>query len=261
MSSVFKEFARRLAARGYAFLLARNSTVLPAPTGAILVVAPHPDDETLGCGGLIAQQAAAGRQVRVVFVTDGEASHRGHPILADHHIGRIRRGEALAALTSLGVADAAKCVVFLEAPDGELDRLSSERRRMVSEALIDEIRATKPAVVCVPYRAGGSSEHTAVFDLTVAACATAGGGMVLEYPVWAWWNALRLRPRLAADAENFRLPLGRLRATKRRALACHRSQVEPTPPWTAPQLPPALTAACCGANEFYFARQVAAERR
>ena len=45
----------------------------------VLVLAAHPDDEVLGVGGTMAQLAAAGARLRLVSVTDGEASHPGHP--------------------------------------------------------------------------------------------------------------------------------------------------------------------------------------
>lgn len=253
MASPLKDLARRLAVRGYAYLLARNSDPLPPIDGPILVIAPHPDDETLGCGGLIARQAANRRAIRVLYLTDGEASHRGHPILADHHVGKMRRGEAINALTTLGVANASEVARFLAAPDGELDRLSVERRSALRTAIADELRAVRPVVVCVPYQADGSSEHVAAYAIAREALAEAGSGRMLEYVVWAWRNPLRLRPRLRDGAENFRLPLGGDRELKRRAMACYRSQVEPTPPWRERLLPRWLEAASCGRYEFYFA--------
>ncbi|RKJ98019.1 PIG-L family deacetylase, partial [Pseudoroseomonas wenyumeiae] len=71
--------------------------------GGLVVLAPHPDDESLGCGGLLAAAAQAGRAVAVVFVSDGGASHprsRRYPRLA---LRRLREAEALAALAALGL--------------------------------------------------------------------------------------------------------------------------------------------------------------
>lgn len=247
-----KEAIRRTVARSFATLLASRSRVLPVFSGPLLVVAPHPDDETLGCGGLIARQLQAGAPVHVVFVTDGEASHGNHPILTPAAVGERRRAEALAALGKLGAADPLAISTFLTAPDGALNRLSSAETRRVVEALQRTVAAIRPDYMCVPYRHGGSSEHSAVFALTETVYAESRDAVLLEYPVWAWWNAFRLRPQLARGAQNFRLPLGDLRAVKQAALACHRSQVEPTPPWREVLLPRSLAVACCGPNEFYF---------
>jgi N-acetylglucosamine malate deacetylase 1 len=248
----FKEAIRLMVARYFATKLARCSRALPAFSGSLLVIAPHPDDETLGCGGLIARQLRARAPVHVVFITNGEASHRGHPTMSADEIARSRRAEALAALEVLGATDAAAICTFLGAPDGKLDRLSAAENDAAQAALGEKITRLRPQFICVPYQHGGSSEHTAVFSLAESACRTATDTVLLEYPVWAWWNAFRLRPQLRPAATNFRLVLGELRTVKRAALACHRSQTEPTPPWADAGLPPSLAAACTGPNEFYF---------
>lgn len=80
----------------------------------ILILAPHPDDEVLAAGGLIAMSLAASRppQVQVVVVTDGDASYaaawlNGHNPASRrsfHRLGAERREESRAALTSLGLS-------------------------------------------------------------------------------------------------------------------------------------------------------------
>src|SRR5881275_2502629 len=72
----------------------------------LLVLAPHPDDEVIGCGGLVALHLREGRKVRVVVVTDG--GQAGDPA--------ARQGESRAALASLGDAE----VQFLNFPDRQL---------------------------------------------------------------------------------------------------------------------------------------------
>lgn len=251
-----KKVARLGVARAMALLLRHRSRPLAPLGGSVLVIAPHPDDETLGCGGLIARQVLAGEAVHVAFLTDGEVSHAGHPTVGAADLAGRRKAEAMAALAVLGVADPARAATFLAAPDGELDRLTAAEADRLRCAIIDLIRRGRPMAVCVPYERGGSSEHAAACELAATACAAAGVAMVMEYPVWGWWNAFRLRPRLAPDAVNFRLGLGPMREIKRRALACHESQVRATPPWTTARLDPSHAAACCGPDEFYFLRAV-----
>lgn len=250
-----KDAARRAVARGMAWALRARSELLPSIDGVTLIVAPHPDDETLGCGGLIARQAAMERRVHVVFLTDGEASHRSHPRQDAAALGAQRQAEALAALARLGVRNPRSAATFLGAPDGRLAHLDAEESGAVQRALTNWIRSVRPEATLTPFRGGGSSEHDAAQALTRAAHEAAGSpGFLLEYPVWAWWNGFRLRPRLRVSARNFRLPLtAEFRQAKIAALACHRSQTEPTPPWTEPTLPAALARAGCGAQEFYFA--------
>jgi len=250
-----KETVRRLTADGAAAALRRRSQPLPPLDGVLLVIAPHPDDETLGCGGFIARQARAGRRVHVLFVTDGEASHPEHPALTRPELADRRREEAIAALQALGVAQPRAAATFLGAPDGALDRLPAEDATAVVDVLKRWIRADRPEIVLAPFLGGGSSEHDAVATLVRRALAEQGGGRLLEYPVWAWC-ALRLRGQVGSAQHNFRLDLGDLRAVKRQAILCHRTQVEPVPPWTEPILPAAILGPCSGPTEFYFACEV-----
>ena len=64
-----------------------------AAASSCVVIAPHPDDETLGCGAIIARKRAAGTNVRVVIVTDGRRSHRSDKIPV-HRLIALRRKEA-----------------------------------------------------------------------------------------------------------------------------------------------------------------------
>ena len=81
-----------------------------------LVVAPHPDDEVLGCGGTIIRIRRLGVPVAIVFLTDGEASHAGR--VPPSELASIRRREATEAAEVLGVP--AEQLTFLGFPDGAL---------------------------------------------------------------------------------------------------------------------------------------------
>ncbi len=253
-----KEFIRRAAAGLFRAALRASSRPYRPAARSVLVVAPHPDDEVLGCGGLIASHARAGHRIRVVFLTDGTGSHPGHPSLPQDDLGRRRRAEALEALAVLG-ADPGRAD-FLDLPDGGLDRLSPEAREAAIGNLSGILAAERPEEVFAPYRGGGSSEHTAALDLVSEAMGRAGGGRLLEYPIWAWWNPFRLSPRVGRPGSNLRLRLDGLRPLKVRALACHRTQAEPVPPWTEPVLPRSIAYACTGPEEFFFASGVPARQ-
>lgn len=85
------------------------------PKGSVLVLAPHPDDESLGCGGALALHHRQGDPVKVVFVTDGAA---GDPqgYYKDGDYREVRRAEARRAASILGVDE----LVFWDYPDGKL---------------------------------------------------------------------------------------------------------------------------------------------
>lgn len=144
-----------------------------------LVVAPHYDDETLGCGGTIARKSRLGAVVRVVFLTDGAASH-GDQVGRDE-LARTRRLEAGAALRELGLdpADAE----FAELPDGDL---SSHHDRAV-EVVEAQLARWHPEQVFVPHLGDGHADHTATTVATFEAVAVAAPATdVYEYPVWHW---------------------------------------------------------------------------
>ena len=118
-SNALKFFARR-ALNGVARAVLRfRSRPFPLDTAATtLVLAPHPDDEILGCGGLMSLILGAGHQIHLTYITDGSASHPGHPGLAAR-----RRAEALAATAQLGLPPGQ--VEFLNVRDGTLAHLDA----------------------------------------------------------------------------------------------------------------------------------------
>ncbi len=193
--------------------------VLPLPAGRVLVVAAHADDETLGAGGLIAELAAAGRPAHVVVVTDGSASHPGSPTVAPGHLAVLRAAEVRAAVRLLSPDSS---VDLLDVPDGQV----RESRDAVHAALAEVVRAVAPDVLVAPWRGDGHRDHRVVGEVCAELAARAGCTL-LEYPIWLWhWGVpddpTVPRARLRA------LPLAdRSVVLRRRALATHRSQVEP----------------------------------
>jgi N-acetylglucosamine malate deacetylase 1 len=125
--------------------------VLPA-VRRVLVVAPHPDDETIGCGGTIARLAAAGAKVDVVVVTDGEATigSAGAPEV----VAARRRQEVNAACALLG----AQPPTHLGLPDG---RVSSAVSRL-AEGLQRALERTDPQLLLVPWVLEAHPDHRAV---------------------------------------------------------------------------------------------------
>lgn len=107
------------------------------PEGPVLVVAAHPDDADIGCGGAMARLAAEGRRVAVAVVTDGSEGGED-PAVPDEALRDRREAEQRAALAELGVAD----VEFLRFPDGRLEPTLAVRC-----ALTRLIRRYRPATV------------------------------------------------------------------------------------------------------------------
>jgi LmbE family N-acetylglucosaminyl deacetylase len=122
----------------------------------VLVLAPHPDDESIGCGGSLALHASRGDAVRVVLLTSGEQGGHGVP---PAEAGAVREREAAAACAVLGV----ERPDFWRQPDGALR--ASERLIGRLSALLHEWR---PSLVYAPHRAEAHPDHRAASDLLAA---------------------------------------------------------------------------------------------
>ena len=246
-----RNIARSLARLGLRTRSTRHSF---AGKPSMLIVAPHDDDASLGCGALIAECRSQGCAVAVVCVTDGAASHPGHPILKPPALAARRRLEMGEAMVRLGIGPDA--LTFLEAPDGTLAHLGAIERDQLEGRLAAVFERVRPDEVYLPCRSEGSSEHSAAFGL--AECALARAGLrprLFEYPIWAWWDPRRLLPFVFKGGRVWRVNAADTGILKRQAIAAHATQVEPTPPWKEPILPRDFAATLSRGEEFYFERQ------
>lgn len=122
----------------------------------VLIVAPHYDDEVLGCGGLAAQLSASGAVVRVLFLTDGGG---GAEAIEDRGAYRERRRqEAEQAVRVLGAEGPHGCA-SLGIPDGALDRHLREAEQGLREALLSQ----RPDLLLVPHPLEVTRDHQAAF--------------------------------------------------------------------------------------------------
>lgn len=151
----------------------------------VLVVSAHPDDETLGIGGLLSDLADAGAGVCLLVATDGERSHPVGDERARTALALRRRREVERAVG--GLAPAAR-ISHLGLPDGALDRHE--------EALVDQVlRRTDPdTLVLAPWVADGHGDHDAVGRACVEAVSRSGADLA-HYPVWLWhWGTPEALP-------------------------------------------------------------------
>jgi LmbE family N-acetylglucosaminyl deacetylase len=160
-------------------LVWRGSDVTDQLTSrSCLVIAPHPDDETLGCGATIARTVEAGCDVRVVVATDGRDSHQSTVISADG-LSQIRRAELVEACRILGVPR--DHVIWLGCEDGRLGRHTD----FVRQRMADTIAEFGPAQVLSP---SGIDEHADHRALASVIRGLIGDGTircpVYEYPIW-----------------------------------------------------------------------------
>lgn len=171
-----RALARRLDVRLHARTTPLTEAELTRPA---VVLAPHPDDETLGCGGLIAIKRDLGTPVTVIFMTDGRNSH-AHLVSGDE-LAALRRDEAREACRRLGVE--ASEVHFTDIHDGTLD---DETERAV-ELLVPHLAADDGRQLVVPHPDEAPPDHRAAFQLADETLRRRGTTMdALLFPVWLW---------------------------------------------------------------------------
>jgi len=205
-----------------------NPDYLLVPGAALMVVAPHPDDESLAAGGLIQRALAKGARVHIVFVTDGDNNPWPQRVL-EHRLfigaaqrerwGERRRLEARHALRELGAATAA--VHRLQWLDGSVtSKLVDETTASIAQwrALIDEI---EPTLLVLPDLADAHPDHSALhvlLELVLNGLTTARQPPCLCYLLH---GSARVDESRRASLELTQQEAAR----KRAAILAHRSQI------------------------------------
>lgn len=193
----------------------------------LLVLAVHPDDETLGCGGLIQQAVAAGASVHVAFITNGDNNPWPQRYVEARwkigarerqRWGRRRQSEAVEALSILGVGSSR--IIFLGLPDQGMTSLLETGDDEVVQLLGEMIAGVAPTLLLGPALDDTHRDHNAVAVLTDMALA--------HLPAEA-------KPRLLTylthgekvfSTNGYKISLSRSQLeTKRRAILCHKTQM------------------------------------
>jgi LmbE family N-acetylglucosaminyl deacetylase len=183
-----------------------------ATVKSAVIVAAHPDDEVLGAGGLISMLAASRARLRIVAVTDGERSHRGHASAAS--LARRRAAETTAALRALGAQSAE--VTRLGLPDTGLAGCEDELAKALTP-LVEDFD-----LCLAPWDGDMHADHEAAGR----AVRRAGPRALYCFPVWMWHWASPGDPRVPWGRA-LRLPLPpRAISRKRAAITCFASQLE-----------------------------------
>ncbi len=215
----------------------------------ILVIAPHQDDETLGCGGLLATASALGLQPRVAYLTDGSASHVGSPTWPAERLAVTRRAEALRALSALGVGSNAVC--FLGWPDAHPLAADDPARARSLARLADWVSGFAPRSLWAPWSGEAHCDHLAAARLGADLARRFRPRPVrMDYLVWGWKEPGLTRVR----ARTWALDCPGTIPARRRALACHRTQLAGVidDALTGFQIPPRLAALVARPTEVYL---------
>ena len=199
-----------------------------AELGPTVVVAPHPDDESLGCGGLLALLARAGVPVWCVLVSDGTMSHPNSEKFPAPARLALRETELRLALAELGLNP--DHLTTLRLPDGSVPGPDTPDGAAAVQALAAVFQRQHPATVLVPWRRDPHPDHRATSQLVRAALATLPRPpRLLEYVVWAWERAAPADLPQPGEMSGWQLDIGPVLERKQRAIAAHRSQLPGSP--------------------------------
>ena len=185
--------------------------------GTAVVLAPHPDDESLGCGGFIAEACRRGQPPVVLVLTDGAGSHPGSRAFPPGRLVPLREAEAREAVSELGLPP--ERIAFLRQPDTAAPTSGPAFDRAVADIAA---RCRGASVLLAPWRHDPHCDHEAA-HLMARAVAGQTGLRHLAYPVWGWV----LPPEQGLDGPGpagMRLDIAAHLPAKRRAIAAHRSQ-------------------------------------
>ncbi len=230
----------RILRNTFLFLLAKKFRPFPVeflhrPT---VVIAPHQDDEVLGCGGTICRLRALDTPVHIVFLTDGSTSHK--KLYPPPKMAVQRKQEAIDAARVMGVAP--DHVHFL---GGGEEKLGQRIPEMI-DSLFHLVSQLEVDQYFIPYSLEPQPEHEAAAEICQKAISALGKpARLLEYPVWFWehypwirtpvfgprsWRAqishtLQSWCRLFCDFD-FRVDITDTLEQKQLALNEHKSQVQ-----------------------------------
>ena len=151
------------------------------PITDYVILAPHPDDETFGCGQLIAEMASRGKEVFLIFFSGGGASHNGCCDLSSFAIETTRCQKAKEILSDLGVR--AENMFFLNMPDGELAGSIPSAYLKIKQLIVNMTAAT----ILAPHPQEGWRDHEAVSALAQK-LATDTGKILFYYCVWFYFS-------------------------------------------------------------------------
>ena len=220
LESAYPAFCEGLAVVGRPLLLSRAEDMTSqTATRSCLILAPHPDDETLGCGATIMRKLAAGTPVQVVIAADGRHWYQSGKLSFDV-LNEIREQEARRACTILGLP--CENITFLRFEDCRL----ADHRGLLRDRLFDIFDTMNPEEIFVSSIIDNHPDHRVLAELgrELAQARRDRFPVLYEYPIWFWdprilrvARLLELRPQIVRTEE--------FRTRKREAIAAYRSQV------------------------------------
>ena len=241
----------RLARQFLFMMLARKSASDNSFTRKIVVIAPHPDDEVLGCGGLIAQAARKGVNVKVIVLSGGGAAHDNCCGISGEDVKRERRKLTTESLRNLGLRS--DKITFLDWEDGKLPLHDHPDFGSKADELSKLLAQLKLVDVFCPHPFEGWPDHVAAQEITREAIKRSDGKTTLYYYCVWFWVSMPLRKGLMCDWRNaVALDISDVYAQKQKAINEYMRPCAPCGnPWSG-VLPEELIKAFQWKKELFF---------
>jgi LmbE family N-acetylglucosaminyl deacetylase len=186
-----------------------------------IVVAPHPDDESLACGGLIAEACRQRLRRTVVIVSDGTGSHPNSKAYPPERLRALREREARRAGAELGLRP--EDMLFLGLSD-RFVRCEGEDAERATGIIVDCVREIGARSLFVSWRHDPHCDHAASYQIARAVQRCVGELRLFEYVVWGAMLPPSTQVHPVRDGFRIRIEHEALEK-KRRAIAAHRSQM------------------------------------
>ena len=191
--------------------------------GRTLIVAPHPDDESLGCGGAISLLREFNAKVFVLVLSDGTLSHPNSKKFPPEKLRNLREREIKEALKVLGVS--ASYIEFFRFKDRSVPNENSANWHEAFDKCVKYLAKIKPETILVPWRRDPHPDHRAAFQLMNFAKKNFSAEIkLIEYPIWLWEIAESADAPRADEVKSWRLDIKKVKIKKRAAIYKHESQ-------------------------------------
>ena len=170
--------------------------------GSVMVIAPHPDDEVIGCGGTLLRHAAAGDHTICVYLTRGENS-RGYSWYTPEQRQAKREQEARNSSAILQIKE----LIFLDGKDGNL--ADAEVSQNLTEKMAAIVAEKKPRLIYVPHVNDNHPDHAAAYRIIESVVGEASTPLVYQYELWSPLTA------------EFAIDISKQMPAKIKAIKCH----------------------------------------
>lgn len=154
-----------------------------------LVMIPHPDDESLGCAGLICKLRDQGTEFKLILTTDGSASHPNSIQYPPEKLTAIRTAELIKVIHLLELKD--DVLECYNSIDSAMPARSEAGFEALASRLVADLNSFKPDLILVPYELDPHRDHRATWQLLMAGLERAmqQRPLIWEYPIWLYKNA------------------------------------------------------------------------